>query len=171
MHRQGTSDANPSVWPGRTADRGPARWFSHWADIPPRRQSGSGADCQAPRQRPQPSPARQDGLGLRLQTAAIVDWMDQAGSGMAKALDEYWTAIRSVGMGERRSGERTYDMANDRDWETLAEEGIRSAAESKKISKRVRRGTAGSIRAGKPIGKPPPSRCRGRRRPGRRHRR
>nr|MDT0665821.1 recombinase family protein [Micromonospora sp. DSM 115978] len=53
------------------------------------------------------------------------------------------------------SHERTYDMANDRDWETLAEEGIRSAAESKKISKRVRRGTAGSIRAGKPIGTVP----------------
>jgi len=50
---------------------------------------------------------------------------------------------------------RTYDMANARDWETLAEEGIRSAAETKKISLRVRRGVAGGIRKGRPQGPVP----------------
>ncbi|MBL7522726.1 recombinase family protein [Frankia sp. CNm7] len=53
------------------------------------------------------------------------------------------------------SHDRTYDMANARDWETLAEEGIRSAAETKKISLRVRRGVAGGIRKGRPQGPVP----------------
>ncbi|MBL7496814.1 recombinase family protein, partial [Frankia nepalensis] len=53
------------------------------------------------------------------------------------------------------SHDRTYDMANARDWETLAEEGIRSAAETKKISLRVRRGVAGGIRKGRPQGSAP----------------
>lgn len=46
--------------------------------------------------------------------------------------------------------ERTYNMAITADWEALATEGVRNAAESEKISKRVLRGQAGAAEAGRP---------------------
>lgn len=46
--------------------------------------------------------------------------------------------------------ERLYDMAVIGDWEALATEGLRNAVESEKISKRVRRGHAGSAQDGRP---------------------
>lgn len=46
--------------------------------------------------------------------------------------------------------ERLYDMSVISDWEALATEGIKNAVESEKISKRVRRGHAGSAEVGRP---------------------
>lgn len=47
---------------------------------------------------------------------------------------------------------RTYDMANARDWRTLAEDGVDSAYESEKTSARNRRATAAQAAAGRPHG-------------------
>lgn len=48
---------------------------------------------------------------------------------------------------------RLYDMANSRDWKTMAEEGVASADESNKTSDRQRRAMAAQARAGRPQGK------------------
>lgn len=48
------------------------------------------------------------------------------------------------------SHNRTYDMANARDWRSCAEDGIDSHFESEKLSLRVRRGVAASAAAGRP---------------------
>jgi site-specific DNA recombinase len=47
------------------------------------------------------------------------------------------------------SHERIYDVENDRDWRTLADEGVNSASESNNISSRVGRGVRASAEAGK----------------------
>lgn len=46
--------------------------------------------------------------------------------------------------------QRTYDLANPRDWRTLAEDGVDSAYESEKLSLRIRRGVATAAKAGRP---------------------
>lgn len=48
---------------------------------------------------------------------------------------------------------RTYDMANERDWRTLAEDGVDSAYEVAKLAKRVARGLGAQAAAGRPAGK------------------
>jgi DNA invertase Pin-like site-specific DNA recombinase len=50
---------------------------------------------------------------------------------------------------------RLYDMANPRDWRTLAEDGIDNQYESEKVSLRVRRAMAANAAAGKPHGVTP----------------
>lgn len=45
---------------------------------------------------------------------------------------------------------RLYDMKNDRDWRSLAEDGVDSDYEARKISGRIRRGHAGSAASGRP---------------------
>lgn len=50
---------------------------------------------------------------------------------------------------------RTYDPNNGRDWETLANEGVKSHAESKLISDRTRRGKRAAALAGLPAGPTP----------------
>lgn len=47
---------------------------------------------------------------------------------------------------------RTYDLSNLRDWRTLAEDGVDSAYESEKISRRVLRATAHAAAGGRPAG-------------------
>lgn len=47
---------------------------------------------------------------------------------------------------------RTYDMANARDWRTLAEDGVDNAYESERISQRVKRAMSANATAGKPHG-------------------
>lgn len=47
---------------------------------------------------------------------------------------------------------RTYDMANPRDWRTLAEDGVDSAYESEKTSLRLQRAMAGNALSGRPHG-------------------
>jgi site-specific DNA recombinase len=49
----------------------------------------------------------------------------------------------------------TYDMANSRDWKTLAEEGVSSAYASEETSKRVLRSMAAGAVAGRPHGRTP----------------
>lgn len=50
---------------------------------------------------------------------------------------------------------RLYDMENDRDWRVLAEDGVDSDYEARKISNRIRRGHAGAAAAGRPaVGRP-----------------
>lgn len=49
--------------------------------------------------------------------------------------------------------EHTYNMANPRDWRTLAEEGVHSASESELISQRVRRTIDSQAAKGKPHGR------------------
>jgi DNA invertase Pin-like site-specific DNA recombinase len=51
------------------------------------------------------------------------------------------------------SHERTYDMANHRDWRTLADEGVDSAYESEKTSVRIKRDLASAAVKGRPHGK------------------
>jgi len=51
--------------------------------------------------------------------------------------------------------DRTYDPRNHRDWETLATDGVRNAAESEQISVRVRRGQSGAALRGEPYGPVP----------------
>lgn len=51
------------------------------------------------------------------------------------------------------SHDRTYNMANWRDWRTLAEDGVDSAVESEKLSARVRRGTQMKALKGRPHGR------------------
>lgn len=53
------------------------------------------------------------------------------------------------------SHERTYDPRNHRDWELLAQDGVKSAAESNLISVRTRRGHAKARRLGRPHGPAP----------------
>jgi site-specific DNA recombinase len=50
---------------------------------------------------------------------------------------------------------RLYDMANPRDWRTLAEDGVDNAYESDKISLRVSRSMASNAKDGKPHGRVP----------------
>ena len=50
---------------------------------------------------------------------------------------------------------RLYDMANPRDWRTLAEDGIDSEYESAKTAQRTTRSAASRAAAGKPVGKAP----------------
>lgn len=50
---------------------------------------------------------------------------------------------------------RIYDMRNAEDWETLARQGVKSAAESEDISLRTLRGVAGSVETGTPYGRIP----------------
>ncbi|WP_248961281.1 recombinase family protein [Sphaerisporangium perillae] len=52
------------------------------------------------------------------------------------------------------SDRRTYDPNDDRDWETLLEDGIDSEKESRKISKRVRRAMDANKEQGKPHATP-----------------
>jgi site-specific DNA recombinase len=47
----------------------------------------------------------------------------------------------------------TYDMANSRDWKTMADEGVSSQAESDRLSLRVRRSYASSYASGRPRGR------------------
>ncbi len=53
------------------------------------------------------------------------------------------------------SHERGYDVRVPRDWKAMANDGVDSAAESEVTSKQVRRGVAGVIADGKPIGRTP----------------
>lgn len=73
---------------------------------------------------------------------------------------EGWAALLNAA---RRTGtkihitshDRTYDLANARDWRSLAEDGIDSHYEAEKISARIKRGKAASRAAGRPQGKAP----------------
>lgn len=51
--------------------------------------------------------------------------------------------------------DRTYDPSNDRDWRTLADEGVTAAYYSRQLSKDVRRGVAASAADGIPHGRSP----------------
>lgn len=51
------------------------------------------------------------------------------------------------------SDDHTYDVRNARDWRALAEDGVDSAYESEKTSKRVRRMKAAQLVAGRPDGR------------------
>jgi DNA invertase Pin-like site-specific DNA recombinase len=53
------------------------------------------------------------------------------------------------------SQDRLFDLANGYDWRALAAEGVDAAFESEKISKRSRRGVAGSVELGIPYGRIP----------------
>lgn len=53
------------------------------------------------------------------------------------------------------SHERTYDLANHRDWKTLASEGVDNDHFSQRLSADVRRGKRGAARRGRPQGAPP----------------
>ena len=48
---------------------------------------------------------------------------------------------------------RTYDVSNERDWRSLAEDGVDSAYEVEKLSRRVKRGLAANRANGKPHGR------------------
>ena len=50
---------------------------------------------------------------------------------------------------------RLYDMANGRDWRSLAEDGVDSGYESEKTSMRLRRSVAARMQAGEPFGRCP----------------
>jgi DNA invertase Pin-like site-specific DNA recombinase len=50
---------------------------------------------------------------------------------------------------------RLYDMANARDWRTLAEDGVDNAYESEKVSMRVLRAAAAHAEQGRPWGRTP----------------
>lgn len=50
---------------------------------------------------------------------------------------------------------RALDPTDPEDWEILAQEGVKSAAESHKISARTRRGARRARRRGRPLGMPP----------------
>lgn len=52
------------------------------------------------------------------------------------------------------SHERTYNPQNHRDWEVLAQDGVKNAAFSKQLSANVKRGYRRSARAGRPRGVP-----------------
>lgn len=53
------------------------------------------------------------------------------------------------------SHERTYNPNNHRDWQVLAEDGVKNAAFSKQLSANVKRGFKRSARAGRPRGTAP----------------
>lgn len=53
------------------------------------------------------------------------------------------------------SHDRTYNPNNHRDWETLAMDGVKSAAFSNQLSANLRRGQASARRKGRPHGVPP----------------
>lgn len=52
------------------------------------------------------------------------------------------------------SHDRTYDPTNHRDWQVLAEDGVKNAAFSKQLSANVKRGFRRSARNGRPRGHP-----------------
>lgn len=51
------------------------------------------------------------------------------------------------------SHDRTYDPTNHRDWQTLAEDGVKNAAFSKQLSANLKRGFRAAARKGRPRGK------------------
>lgn len=53
------------------------------------------------------------------------------------------------------SHEHTYNLANHRDWKTLASEGVESDHYTRRLSADTRRGKRGAMRRGRPQGPPP----------------
>jgi len=114
--------------------------------------------------------ARQDGVGASAKTRKVREaWPEVLAAIAAGDVDvlvlwessrgdrrlTYWSALldtcREVGvLVHVISDDHTYDVRNPRDWETLASEGIKSEAESHRISARTRRGLDLSAKAGRP---------------------
>jgi site-specific DNA recombinase len=87
------------------------------------------------------------------QFGVLVIWEASRGSRELEQWAHLLNACRRAGcLIHVTSHHRTYDMAEGRDWRTLAEDGTDSAYESEKISLRVTAGKAEGREAGRPQG-------------------
>jgi len=86
----------------------------------------------------------------------VVMWEGSRGDRKLATWAAFLDACRDTGTGIYvTSRARLYDMRNSEDWETLARQGVKSAAESEDISLRTLRGVAGAIELGLPTGRIP----------------
>lgn len=86
----------------------------------------------------------------------VVLWESSRGDRTPESWFRFLSACRESGtLIHVTSHRRTYDMDIGRDWRTLAEDGVRSAAESEETSERSRRGIRTNVIDGKPHGKIP----------------
>ena len=88
------------------------------------------------------------------QTDVLILWDTSRGSRENTAWSALLDSCEENGVLIRiTSHDRTYDVSNDRDWQTLAEEGVDNAAFARKHSKKVRRGMSSAAAKGRPVGK------------------
>jgi DNA invertase Pin-like site-specific DNA recombinase len=83
----------------------------------------------------------------------VVLWESSRGGRELEAWAQFLNACRATQTGIYITTHgRLYDMANGRDWRSLAEDGVDSGYESEKTSVRIRRHVAAAMLAGAPFG-------------------
>lgn len=83
----------------------------------------------------------------------VVLWESSRGGRELEAWAQFLNACRETQTGIYITTHgRLYDMANGRDWRSLAEDGVDSGYESEKTSVRIRRHVAATMLAGAPFG-------------------
>lgn len=83
----------------------------------------------------------------------VVLWESSRGGRELAAWAQFLNACRENQTGIYITAhDRLYDMANGRDWRSLAEDGVDSGYESEKTSMRIRRHVAATMLAGAPFG-------------------
>lgn len=81
----------------------------------------------------------------------LVLWESSRGDRTPETWFTFLSSCRSNGVRVHViTHERTYNLANARDWKSLAEEGVSNAYESELLSIRTRRGVAASAKSGRP---------------------